>query len=341
MRTRLVLAWITVLLGTAILSPAWGQASTLDEYRKTVSSAERALASALEMERRKPGSSDDALKSLSKTLPDATTVTTPRGESIKTDLSWIQDDIDRVLRLSGKRRTDELGKLHERVQSLSAAAESMPESNEASVGEARAALAEILKRKEYGESPIEGWIRRVLDSPLLNRAERSLGSILNRLFTPEVVRVLGWAVIVVLVLAFAAALVYLVLHLTGRRSSQGSSPGRNRQPIAKKRGRPSVEALLEQAESEASDGRYRDAFRTMYLASILLLDRARLVTYTESGTNWEYMRAVKRQGDQDIARLFGDMTADFDRFIYGLGSVHDAEYTGQVERFRQLEGVLT
>ena len=201
----------------------------------------------------------------------------------------------------------------------------------ASVRKSRAVLAELLQRKEYKRS----WIEE-----LLQRVSLAFAELIGDRVSDRFLALLGDIVLVGLIVAFVVAVVLLVLHLVrgGIRPAHTGDAMPVRAPA--RRIRPTIESLIAAAERDASEGRYRDAFRNVYLATLLLLDRSRLIGYTESGTNWEYLRSVRGQGDPEAAGIFGEMTSRFDDLVYGQREIEESGYARILAGFRELEARL-
>jgi hypothetical protein len=90
------------------------------------------------------------------------------------------------------------------------------------------------------------------------------------------------------------------------------------------------EQLMRHARELAASGEFRGAVRAAYAASLLQLDRARLVRYDANRTNWEYLRMLKRGGHADAESLLRPVTGRFDYVWYG-------ERTAGPEDFRIFE----
>jgi hypothetical protein len=302
-------------------------AATLAEYDRVVASAAGQVESALSRERARPGSAGKALDNLSRSIPSSVAVENPDGREIRADLSWVKSDISYAQRLNRKKRTDKLQDVLARLQTLQDASRGRESGASISSERARNTLATILAGKEYQESMTENIAQRVLGA---------ISRFLARIIGPGTGEVISWVLLVGLVLGAAALLVFLVLHLI-------NSPSPKRQKVAQTTirqasvERPTAEALLLQAEDDARAGRFREAFRSIYLAAILHLDGRRFVTYAEGTTNWEYTRAARRLAPSDTARLFGDMTIRFDDLIYGQRTVTGDEYSGFRRSYQELE----
>jgi hypothetical protein len=92
-------------------------------------------------------------------------------------------------------------------------------------------------------------------------------------------------------------------------------------------------AHLDDAARLAEDQRFRDALRALYLATLVALDRRRLITFDPALTNWQYMRQMTRGEPRS---LFGRFTKLFDYKWYGEEPTTRADY----ERARELADVI-
>ena len=164
---------------------------------------------------------------------------------------------------------------------------------------------------------------------------------LSRLHVPEgVVTVIGWLVLAAIVILFVVVLVYLVLRLVAMASSRDFERRPRHQRVNIPSSSVSQASVLEAAQADAAAGRYREAFRGIYLAAILALDRSKLVKYADGITNWEYLRALGRQENQDATKAFAPMTASFDEMIYGKRQITVRDYNECMARYRALEETL-
>lgn len=190
---------------------------------------------------------------------------------------------------------------------------------------------------EVGEAPIDGdeavraEARRILAGSEFDEfAEgrgRGLRTLLERLLayllrprdTPELgVRGVGlpmppvWAFV-----AFGGLLAAIVLAAVfaqrSRSQPKDERAGTVTTEAADPRDRP-PEAHLDDAALLASRGLYRDALRSLYLATLVSLDRRRLITFNPTRTNWHYLREMPKGARRDD---FGTFTRLFDHKWYG------------------------
>ncbi|MCA9535360.1 MAG: DUF4129 domain-containing protein [Myxococcales bacterium] len=94
------------------------------------------------------------------------------------------------------------------------------------------------------------------------------------------------------------------------------------------------EEHLGEAARLASEGRHREAFRSLYLATLVALDRHREIDFDPARTNWHYLRQM---GPGERAAAFRTFTQLFDAKWYGDEHTTREEY----ERGRALAVRLT
>lgn len=322
------IAALTVALLAFMLSPL--QAATLAEYDAVLGKVAAECKKALAAEEYVPGSSQAALDRLMADLPSDMIVRSGDHE-IKADLSWIKSELKSARETSGGERAEEIQRLISRIETHRTAAAGASESRSDSALQARAALDEVLSRKEFKPS----W-----QTIMTQRIRDAIHDLLARIrISPGAADVVSWVILAVGITIFLAALVLTILHLMRGYRFHGRTSGTSKtgRRAVTKPVRRTVESLLESAEQEAANGRYREAYRNLYLAGLLLLDRAGLVTYTDSSTNWEYLRALSRQSATESADILHSMTLSFDNLIYGRAEVTADDYHIAKRQYGQLE----
>jgi hypothetical protein len=184
---------------------------------------------------------------------------------------------------------------------------------------------------------------------LFGRIFSAIARMLGRLsLASRALSVIVWAIVIIAgaaciiaLLAGIVAGILLIIRLFARDSRYARV---SQKPIEIKKTlqpkRPSVESLIQAAEQFAAQGNYREAFRTIYLATILRLDDAKLLTHKHGITNWEYLQTLRQQASSQITDSFQSLTSMFDRLIYGMREVTQNDYIGSIEQFRRLEEML-
>jgi len=311
------------------------------DYARTLGRISNELSAIRKMEAAHPGSGKAALDSLNQSLPDSVPVTS-QGKTFEADLQWIKLRIDEIGQAKGKERLANIDTLINRIGAASSADEGTPTNSATSLSAAHAALTDALKIDNPKPSFWDRLVGRVLlylqvhvFQPLFDKIGDAFGKVPSRTWA-----IIGWIVKILAIVVLVAGLAYVIRLLRTYYSGSGPEEEGSTKAHASKVRRPSVELLLKAAEEEASEGRYKEALRHIYLATILLLDHAQLVSFADGRTNWEYVRILKRQSKPDQAKVFGDMTLCFDRLIYGGQEVGGSDYLAGKDSFHQLESMI-
>ncbi|MHB0913119.1 MAG: DUF4129 domain-containing protein [Armatimonadota bacterium] len=307
-----------------LLAACAATAATQGEYARVLSDLEARLSSALSAEKKRTGNGTASLDRALAGLPSAMKV----GE-VRADLSELRREVSDARWSKGKKRLGRISAALGEVRAMSGAATFH---GRAPSGDARAALGKVLSGREYRHMEEMSWFNRMLASLLMKIGEGI------SLVPGEVWEVIGWVFLGIAACVFLVVLALLVRELVRRKERPVARETRRRLRV-RKPSRPTPESLLAEAERDAGEGRYREAFRRAYLGSVLLLDRARLIDYTESGTNWEYTRAFTRRGPEGDASAFQTLTLLFDQIIYGRRSATEADYRSCLEQYRRMEGL--
>jgi hypothetical protein len=131
-----------------------------------------------------------------------------------------------------------------------------------------------------------------------------------------------WAFVAFGAALLAIVIVALVLTRTRKeRVARAKDDGAESSP-EDPRDRP-PEAHLDDAAMLARDGRYREALRSLYLATLVSLDRKREITFDPTRTNWHYLREMPRGERRDD---FGTFTRLFDYKWYGDEETDEHDY---------------
>lgn len=100
-----------------------------------------------------------------------------------------------------------------------------------------------------------------------------------------------------------------------------------------------AEQALQEAESQAQDGDFRQAVRYLYLSSLLLLEERGLLRFDRSRTNREYLRSVA--GRPELLGALQSVVDVFDRVWYGFQPLDEAgyrRYRAQVDELQARRG---
>ena len=264
MRTRVLMIFqlfavvLLLLLGVSV------QAMDFVQYHAALSHTSDRLHACTKAEKALPGSTKEELDTLSRMWAAPISVRMPDGRIEAADLTWISTELRHISRRRSAQRSGDIAKLAEQVDALSLAT-SAPHRLHATPAAARTALNAVLAESSFHPSKFDEWIQRETYK-VLQAIDRVLSRIPARYSS-----VLGWILTGLLILAVAAALVYLILSIIRIRSYETPHTREIRKPTTSSPKRPTVDELLAEAEVEASRGHFRDALRKVYLASLLSL----------------------------------------------------------------------
>jgi hypothetical protein len=187
-------------------------------------------------------------------------------------------------------------------------------------------VARILQRAEFREfsdsraQRIEQVIARFLEWLSRRRSPEVQAPRLQGVTLPSIPPALFAVAGTALLLAVSVFL--LATRRRGRpaaSASPGAAPGADSDDV---RDRP-PEQHIDDAARLALAGRHRDALRALYLATLVALDRSRLITFDPHLTNWRYLRQMPR-GEARTA--FAEFTRAFDHKWYGVEATTEQDY---------------
>lgn len=144
---------------------------------------------------------------------------------------------------------------------------------------------------------------------------------------------------VFVVLGAIAVVVVLGWLLMSRRPAvPASEPPADATPkVADPRER-AAEDWLADAVALRAAGRFTEALRAVYLATLVALDRRRVIEYEPTRTNWQYLRSMKADGaeGQALRRAFASLTRRFDAKWYGGEDTSASEVDDSISLARSL-----
>lgn len=224
--------------------------------------------------------------------------------------------------------------------------------NRASAGESRAItnpiqetspqarkqmMRTILARREFAGARI-GWFARLMQriARLVAAIFRSIGRAIEGLFGdgPEfhgTSKLLSNLLAVVVIILFLMLLAYVVARLGWRRMVTAAVP--EQEDVYS--GPQTTAKALSEAARLAAAGDFRSALRLVYIAALLVLDERELIRFDRSGTNWEYLAALKSH--PKIQGALRPVTVVFDRKWYGHEPASESDYDAFVSAFRAVE----
>lgn len=204
-------------------------------------------------------------------------------------------------------------------------------------------LANILSRREFAASRMS-WVDQIVERArrLASRAAGAISRALDRAFgwvfgegwgAAGVSKTLSQVLSVVVIILFLLLLAYVLARLGGARVVGSVSEG----PDDFYAGPGSPRAALDDAAPLAAAGDFRSALRLVYLAALLELDERELIRFDRTGTNWEYLAALRSRPDIDAT--LRPVTMLFDRKWYGHEPAAESDYVRFLDAYRAIESV--
>lgn len=126
-------------------------------------------------------------------------------------------------------------------------------------------------------------------------------------------------VIWVLVAAVAAFFIFMIASIAykKRKAETAANEGGLLEDDEVNR---SADEWLTQADKLANEGRFREAVRCLYLASLIRLDEARILRFERHETNWEHLYRYKDAPGRLPAFDLTPLTQQFDQIWYGFNT---------------------
>lgn len=143
-------------------------------------------------------------------------------------------------------------------------------------------------------------------------------------------------IVIALAAGLFALLVALLVSLLRRRAANArpATLDETEAALVEARDTDSLHAL---AERKAREGDYRLALRFIYLALLVALDTGGILRFDRSRTNWEYLRALRAAGRDDVFHAMTPLTREFDRVWYGLAHADAADYARALSQYEALQ----
>lgn len=121
-----------------------------------------------------------------------------------------------------------------------------------------------------------------------------------------------WFFVAIGALLLLIIVIYLMATRRREARARDQDAAASREAIDLRDRAPST--FLDEAAAFADAGRLREALRALYLATLVALDRRRLITFEPHHTNWQYLRQMPRS---DAREAFRQFTRIFDHKWYG------------------------
>jgi hypothetical protein len=227
-----------------------------------------------------------------------------------------------------------ISRLLHKIQAYLQADESAAGLNAEARSKARATLTQVLAGKEYNHYGGVSFLTRMLEK-VLRFFERS------GVFVPPMAAAAAfWIVLSIIICALLACLIGLTAMWIKRRTNHAHSGEGKGSAKSPRKPKVTPESLIREAESLATERKFGEAFRKIYLAMLLTFDKARLIEYDRSRTNWEYVRRIRKQSPPDQSEIVQSMTDTFDKLVYRKGEASPADYQDGLVSYRKLEEKL-
>ncbi len=233
--------------------------------------------------------------------------------------------------------------LDRQIATLRAALQTPPMAGTSGKRDPVQAAHAVLARPEFASAPypppplidrLADWLSRQWDKIHWPHAPHVHASPVN-LPSPNFGFIKG--LLYVLLAGAAAVLVAVLVQLLSRRQARArATPLFDGAEAALVEAR-DTDSLFALAERQAREGDYRRAFRLVYLATLIALDTGGVLRFNRSRTNWEYLRALRASGRDDVYRALLPLTRDFDRVWYGFAPAGPSEYADAVAQYHALQ----
>ena len=201
----------------------------------------------------------------------------------------------------------------------------------------------ILARPEYGSDPfpppplsdrIAAWLDQQFQkihwphAPQVNAPNINPPSV-----SPSFIK----GLLVLLAAGAVAVLIAVLVQVLSRRQARARTiPLLDETEAALVEAR-DTDSLLALADRQAQAGDHRRAFRLIYVATLVALDTGGVLRFDRSKTNWEYLRALRAAGRDDVYQAMMPLTREFDRIWYGFAPTGPSEYARAVAQYKALQ----
>ncbi len=198
-----------------------------------------------------------------------------------------------------------------------------------------AAARAVLARPEFASDPppppsVADKLAAWLDKLLRRRSSPQTPNVPNA--NPKVI--LG--ILIAIAAGAFAVLVAVLVQAIGRREARARPLALDEEETALVEARDN-NSLLALAEQSAKAGDYRRAFRLVYLASLVALDTNGVLRFDRSKTNWEYLRAMRASGRNDVYAALTPLTREFDQVWYGFALADASQYARALAQYHALQ----
>ena len=151
--------------------------------------------------------------------------------------------------------------------------------------------------------------------------------------------VLPYTVIAIFIVFFAWLIAKILKNYSFQRAAKPKSKGTLHLTEDEVEMVREPDVWLQQAEQFAAQKDYHRAFRSVYIAILLQLDRAGAVQYERSRTNGEYLRFLSGKRLLLLLEALQPLTGEFDTRWYGTRETLPADYERVLAAYRQMPDI--
>lgn len=194
-----------------------------------------------------------------------------------------------------------------------------------------------LRQKNEGMEAFNKWVREQLQKLQNMLSGRRGGGMALPGFGTEI---LSYLILVVLIVAVAYVIAYVIKNLAfGGRTREGKKKlmVANIEEL-EEAGSVDFDEWLAAARQHAAQGDYRRAYRAVFVAMLLRMDRYGAIEYKKSRTNGEYLRALRK--NPTLFQLMQPAANAFDARWYGHIPATEADYRSCLTTFEQAAKLL-
>ncbi|MGI4787625.1 MAG: DUF4129 domain-containing protein [Janthinobacterium lividum] len=324
--------WLLILLMLSLTASRVG-AATPQQYDRALEQVEAALISqkqALEAQEVSAGQAPSL--AAQQALGPIHSVGVPGHAPVLVDTSQLVAAIRTAeLAKDPDQKAEALGNLSRQISLLRQAVVQTPKAVDTAA--VTASARSVLARLEFASDPppppsladkISAWLDRLFKRP--NAPTPNAPNV-----NPNII--LG--ILIAIAVGAFAVLVAVLVQAIGRREARARPLALDEEEAVLVEARDN-ESLLALAEQQAKAGDYRRAFRLVYLASLVALDSNGVVRFDRSKTNWEYLRALRASGRQDVYAALTPMTREFDQVWYGFAPTNVSQYAHALVQYHAL-----
>lgn len=188
-----------------------------------------------------------------------------------------------------------------------------------------AKVKEILSNPIYRDqisTEKESWLGEALET-LFRRIGEWFGNLFPKPQGPAPVGAgmagMTNAVIWILIAVLAGFIVYALASIAWKKRRAGETH-EGTGLVDDEEANRSADEWLTQADRLANEGRYREAVRCLYLASLIRLDEAKILRFERHETNWEHLYRYTDAPGRLASFNLHPVTQNFDQIWYGFNT---------------------